>query len=148
MVPAAEWAFWMDETQDHHGARKSKVQLGEFERVFGSIANKVTSFEPGKEVAPGITSIAAYGHTPGHSAFAIASGNQSMMTVVDATNNAYLFVRNPEWQAAFDTDGPTGSGDPQAHPRPRRRRQNAGLRVSLAIPGCRLHQQGRLGLPA
>ena len=28
-----------------------------------------------------------------------------MMTVVDATNNAYLFVRNPEWQAAFDTDG-------------------------------------------
>jgi glyoxylase-like metal-dependent hydrolase (beta-lactamase superfamily II) len=73
--------------------------------VFGSIANKVTRFEPGKEVAPGITSIAAYGHTPGHTAFAIASGNQSIMTVVDVTNNAYLFVRHPEWQVAFDTDG-------------------------------------------
>ena len=29
-----------------------------------------------------------------------------MMTVVDATNNAYLFVRNPEWQVSFDMDGP------------------------------------------
>jgi hypothetical protein len=28
-----------------------------------------------------------------------------MMTIVDATNNAYLFVRNPEWQVSFDMDG-------------------------------------------
>ena len=44
-------------------------------------------FEPGDEVAPGITSIPAYGHTPGHTAFAIASGNQSMLVLSDTVNN-------------------------------------------------------------
>jgi len=105
MVPAPEWALWMDETKLTTVPENQKGNFANSRRVFGSIANKVTRFDPGKEVAPGITSIAAYGHTPGHTAFAIASGNQSMMTIVDATNNAYMFVRNPEWQVSFDTDG-------------------------------------------
>ena len=62
-------------------------------------------FDPGREVAPSITSIAAYGHTPGHVAFAIASGSASMLALSDTTNNPWLFVRNPQWQGAFDTDG-------------------------------------------
>ncbi len=105
LVPAVEWTLWMDDSKATTVPENQRGNFGNSKRVFGSIANKVTPFEPGKEVAPGITSIAAPGHTPGHTAFAIASGNQSMMTVVDATNNAYLFVRNPEWQFAFDTDG-------------------------------------------
>ena len=105
MVPAPEWAFWMDDAKMAAAPEGLKGNFANCRRVFGSIAGKVARYDPGKEVAPGITSIAAYGHTPGHTAFAIASGNQSMMTVVDVTNNAYLFVRHPEWQVAFDTDG-------------------------------------------
>ena len=74
-------------------------------RVFGSIAKDVRRYEPGQEVAPGIASIAAYGHTPGHTAFAVASGNQSMLVLSDTTNHPWLFARNPEWQPAFDIDG-------------------------------------------
>jgi glyoxylase-like metal-dependent hydrolase (beta-lactamase superfamily II) len=105
MVPAPEWAFWMDDAKMAQAPEAMKGAFANCRRVFGSIASKVTRYDPGKEVVPGITSIAAYGHTPGHTAFAIASGNQSMMTVVDVTNNAYLFVRNPEWQVSFDVDG-------------------------------------------
>jgi glyoxylase-like metal-dependent hydrolase (beta-lactamase superfamily II) len=105
MVPAPEWAFWMDDAKMNAAPQAMKGAFANARRVFGSIAGKVARYDPGKEVAPGITSIAAYGHTPGHTAFAIASGNQSMMTVVDTTNNAYLFVRHPEWQVSFDVDG-------------------------------------------
>ena len=63
-------------------------------------------FEPGGEPTPGITSIAAYGHTPGHTAFAVASGNQSLLVLSDTTNNPWLFVRHPEWQPVIDVDGP------------------------------------------
>jgi glyoxylase-like metal-dependent hydrolase (beta-lactamase superfamily II) len=104
-VPAPEWAFLMDDGKMSTAPDGLKGNFANTRRVFASIAKDVKQFEPGKEVAPGITSIAAYGHTPGHCAFAIASGNQSMMTIVDATNIAYLFVRNPEWQAVFDMDG-------------------------------------------
>ncbi len=104
-VPAPEWAYWMDDGKMSAASDDLKGYFANVRRVFGSIGKDVQQFEPGKEVAPGITSIAAPGHTPGHVAFAIASGNQSMMTTVDATNNPYLFVRNPEWQPVFDMDG-------------------------------------------
>jgi glyoxylase-like metal-dependent hydrolase (beta-lactamase superfamily II) len=105
-VPASEWAHWMDDAKMTATPEAARGNFNNSRRVFGSIAKDVTRFEAGKEVEPGITSIAAPGHTPGHTAFAISSGNQTMITIVDATNNAYLFVRNPEWQFSFDMDGP------------------------------------------
>jgi glyoxylase-like metal-dependent hydrolase (beta-lactamase superfamily II) len=105
MVPAAEWAFWMDDGKMSTAPEGLKGNFNNVRRVFGSVAKDVKQFEPDKEVTPGITSIAAYGHTPGHSAFAIASGNQSMLHTVDTTYNPFLFVRNPDWQPMFDMDG-------------------------------------------
>jgi glyoxylase-like metal-dependent hydrolase (beta-lactamase superfamily II) len=106
MVPAPEWAYWMDDARMNAAPEAGRGNFNNSRRIFGSIPNNVTRFEWGKEVTPGITSIAAPGHTPGHTAFAISSGSQTMMTVVDSTNNAYLFVTNPEWQVSFDMDGP------------------------------------------
>jgi glyoxylase-like metal-dependent hydrolase (beta-lactamase superfamily II) len=105
-VPAAEWAYWMDDANMAKAPEAARPAWLNVRRIFGDIAAKVEKFEPSKEVAPGITSIAAPGHTPGHTVFAVASGNQSMLVLGDTTNNPLLFVRNPDWQAAFDTDGP------------------------------------------
>ena len=74
-------------------------------RIFADIAGEVKRFEPGGEVVPGIASIAAFGHTPGHTVFAVASGNQSVLVLGDTTNHPWLFARNPEWQGVFDIDG-------------------------------------------
>ena len=104
-VPEAEWAFWMD---DGNMTRAPEAAQGAFKnarRIFGDIAGKVQRFTPGKDVEAGIASIAAPGHTPGHTAFSIANGDKSMLYVADATNNPWLFVRNPQWQAVFDADG-------------------------------------------
>jgi glyoxylase-like metal-dependent hydrolase (beta-lactamase superfamily II) len=106
MVPAPEWDHWMDEGKVASTPEFLRGNFKNSQRVFGSIAKDVKRYEPGKEITTGITSIAAYGHTPGHCAFAIASGGSSMMTIVDAVNNAYVFLRNPDWQFSFDIDGP------------------------------------------
>ena len=91
-------------------------------RIFKDIAKEVRRFKPGDEVAPGIVSIPAYGHTPGHTAFAIHSGNQSMLAMSDTARDPYLFVRHPEWQPIFDMDGPLAVADAHARcstaPRP------------------------------
>ena len=60
---------------------------------------------PARRSKPASSSIAAPGHTPGHTAYAINSGDKSMLYLADTTNNPWLFVRNPQWQAAFDMDG-------------------------------------------
>ena len=49
--------------------------------------------------------VAAPGHTPGHTAFALQSGAGRMMVMSDTTNHPALFVRNPDWMAIFDMDG-------------------------------------------
>ena len=75
-------------------------------RIFRDITKEVHRFKPGAEVAPGIVSIPAYGHTPGHTAFSVHSGKQSLLVMSDTVRNPYLFVRHPEWQPIFDMDGP------------------------------------------
>lgn len=105
-VPAAEWAFWMDDAKMSAAPEAMKGAFAGVRRVFGPIAKDVRQFEAGKEVLPGVTAVAAYGHTPGHTAFAIASGSGKLMVVSDITNHPALFVRNPDWSAVFDMDGP------------------------------------------
>jgi glyoxylase-like metal-dependent hydrolase (beta-lactamase superfamily II) len=105
LVPAPEWAFWMDDGKMSTAPEGLKGNFLNVRRVFGNIAKDVRRYEPGQDVAPGIATIAAYGHTPGHTAFAVASGSQSMLVLSDTTNHPWLFARNPEWQAIFDMDG-------------------------------------------
>lgn len=104
-VPSPEWAWWMDDSNMNKQPEAARPAWMNARRVFKGIEDKVVKFEPGKEQVPGITSMHTPGHTPGHTSYIVASGNQSMMVLGDLTNNPYLFVRNPDWQAAFDTDG-------------------------------------------
>lgn len=106
MVPAAEWAFWMDDAKMNAAPEGMKGAFAGVRRVFGPVAKDVKQFEPGKEILPGLTPIAAPGHTPGHTVFALASGNDRMMIMSDTTNHPALFVRNPDWSPVFDMDGP------------------------------------------
>lgn len=106
LVPEPEWTFWMDDAQMSAAPERIKVYFRNARRIFGDMAQEVRQFKPGVEVAPGITSIPAYGHTPGHTAFAVASGRQSMLVMSDTVRNPYLFARHPEWQPLFDMDGP------------------------------------------
>lgn len=106
MVPAAEWAFWTDESKVSAAPDAMKGAFAAVKRVFGPVAKDVKQFEPGKEILPGVTAVAAPGHTPGHTVFAVNSGSGKLMIMSDTTNHPALFVRNPDWSAVFDMDGP------------------------------------------
>src|ERR1700681_1764770 len=106
MVPAKDWDFWMSE-ENAAKAQSSDMMKNYFanvKKVYAGIESKVTRYDWGKEVAPGITSIAAPGHTPGHTAFAIASGNSKILIQSDVTNIPELFLRNPDWHVVYDVD--------------------------------------------
>jgi glyoxylase-like metal-dependent hydrolase (beta-lactamase superfamily II) len=105
LVPEGEWAFWMDEGQASRAPEAMKGGFKAARRVFGPNAKQVRRFAADADVLPGVTAVPAPGHTPGHSAFRIASGNQAMLLLSDTTNHPALFVRNPTWQAVFDMDG-------------------------------------------
>ena len=108
MVPAAEWRFWSDDANMSKAPAGSPLE-GNFKnirRVFGALGNKVTQYEPGREIVTGINSVAAYGHTPGHTTHVVSSGTAKVLVQADLTAAiGLLFVRNPGWHAVFDMNG-------------------------------------------
>ncbi len=105
LVPEPEWAWW---TTEANQTRSPEMQRGNFANVtrrFAPYQGAVTPFRPGAEVIPGITSIAAPGHTPGHTIFRVADGDAQMMFLADLTNRPEIMMANPDWQIVFDFDG-------------------------------------------
>ncbi len=105
MVPEAEWAYWMDDANMNAAPAADKLTFHNQRRIFSDIAKNVTHYRPGAEVAPGIETMPAPGHTPGHTVFAIHSGEQSLMVLSDTAQHPAIFARHPDWVAAFDVDG-------------------------------------------
>jgi len=105
LVPSTEWKYFMDDGEmNKQTTPRMKEVFGNARRVFDALGRKVTPYEPGKEVAPGITAVATYGHTPGHNSYVVSSGNSKVYVQADVTNHPALFARNPGWHAFFDQD--------------------------------------------
>ena len=106
LVPAVEWKYFMDDGE--MGKQTSERMKGVFanaRRVFDAgLKKKVTPYEWGKDVAPGIATVATAGHTPGHTSYVISSGSGKVFVQSDVTNIPYLFAANPGWHAFFDQD--------------------------------------------
>jgi len=104
-VPAPEHAFWMDDTRMEAAPPAMKGAFQAVRRALGGLpADRLKLFQPGAELAPGITSSAAFGHTPGMSVFTVRSEGQSFMYVADVVNVPSLFARSPDWAITFDMD--------------------------------------------
>src|SRR5215510_7089569 len=84
-VPAKEWAWWTDESNTTRSPQGQQATFANTKRIFDKVADKVTQYEWGKEVAPGITALDTNGHTPGHTSFQIASGSGTAIYQADVT---------------------------------------------------------------
>ncbi len=93
-ISANEWA-----------AMKADPMVG---AIVASITPKVVEFQPGAEIIPGtVTAVDIKGHTPGHSAYTITSGDQSLLYIGDTAHHHVVSVQHPDWTIAFDGDAPT-----------------------------------------
>ena len=92
---------------DGNLASAPEGRRGNFElvrKIFADTDDRRSAFGWDEEVLPGITSVDARGHTPGHTAFTVASGEDSILLLGDTTNHPALFVRHPDWAVRFDMD--------------------------------------------
>jgi len=105
LVPAAEWKYFTDEGEMSRApAGRMQDIFKNVKRVFDALGRKVTPYEAGKEVAPGILAVATHGHSAGHTSHIISSGSGKVFVQADVTHVPALFVRNPGWHAGFDQD--------------------------------------------
>lgn len=103
-VPEREWAFWNDAGEESRVAEGRRPNFALVKQRFAPYAAKLERFAPGAQVAPGVTAIATTGHSPGHTSFLVADGNQQLIVIGDAVTTPGLFLANPEWYPVFDMD--------------------------------------------
>lgn len=102
-VPQPEYAFWMDEKRRQATPEAARGGFNAVHRVLhGYPANRLKQFTPGADIAPGIQTIAAFGHSPGHTAISVHSRGERFTFVADTAHLPVLFVQNPDWQVMFD----------------------------------------------
>jgi glyoxylase-like metal-dependent hydrolase (beta-lactamase superfamily II) len=65
--------------------------------------NRTRLFKGG-EVFPGVTAVPSHGHTPGHTAYLVASGDDQLMIWGDTVHVPEVQTAIPEAGMAFDTD--------------------------------------------
>jgi glyoxylase-like metal-dependent hydrolase (beta-lactamase superfamily II) len=98
---AAEFDFWK-KGENVREARKFNREL--FVTICGPLANRSTFIKPGDTVAPGITAIEAFGHSPGLLTFHIESEGKRLLIAADAFTQYVMSVQRPDWYFEMDDD--------------------------------------------
>ena len=100
-MSAEEWAYMQsNETQA---------------AIVSAIGDKVETFAADSELVPGIvTAVQVAGHTPGHSAYRITSGDETLLYVGDSMHHFVISVGHPGWKINFDTDEPLARASREA----------------------------------
>jgi len=96
-MSANEWRFMKSEAD----ARDIAV----------AVRGQVRTFDPGEEVVPGIQAKAAYGHTPGHVMYEIASGEEQLLDMGDVAHSSIVSLGRPDWGIAWDQARDEGTAE-------------------------------------
>lgn len=103
-----EWAFWTADDIEAKlvaagvpdGLRSALLPAAKAN--LAAIKDKVTLIKAGADVVPGVSTIATHGHTPGHIAFRVSSGNADLINIVDVVHNYVTGLAHPEWTPLVD----------------------------------------------
>ncbi|RXT52484.1 hydrolase [Bosea sp. Tri-44] len=106
-APKADWDFFVRNDPD-----LSYMPVPEdFRRRFGAaikrsvepVASDIELYEAGTEIVPGLTTIAAAGHTPGMVSFLVHSGADQLLLTADLAYHPIINIDRP-WRPGPDRD--------------------------------------------
>jgi glyoxylase-like metal-dependent hydrolase (beta-lactamase superfamily II) len=106
VIGGIDYDFWAPEGK-HTGELEKLASL--FRANVVPVAGKTRMVKPGEEVVPGIRSLEAHGHTPGHLAYHLESGGKRMLFWGDCAHHQVASLARPDWHCSFDVDKEQGA---------------------------------------
>lgn len=85
-----------------------------FDTKVKPLNDKMTLLDDGGSVAPGITALQAFGHSPGHMAYMLESSGKRLAITADTANHYVWSLANPDWEVRFDADKPAAAATRRA----------------------------------
>ena len=108
LISKTEWDFWIDPTTVEKMNEARKTFAVGAKRNLEGIEDKITRFNFGEEILPGVQALDTHGHTPGHTSFEIRSASESVIVTGDAITNHAVSFEKPGWRSGSDQDGDQG----------------------------------------
>jgi glyoxylase-like metal-dependent hydrolase (beta-lactamase superfamily II) len=106
LIARAEWDFWSGNPDLAPLPLPAEIKhfLIDFARSnLLPLRDQIELFDGDVEILPGICTLAAPGHTPGHTALSITSAGEQLLYLVDTVLHP-IHIEHPQWVAAFDFD--------------------------------------------
>ena len=99
-IPQPEYDYWMSDKASNATSARNVIEV---------YKDKLQLFEPGtfeksNELIKGIRSIAAYGHTPGHTCYLLDSDGSNLFIWGDLTHAMAIQMPYPEVAVTYDVD--------------------------------------------
>ena len=131
-----EYRHWYDDAAMARGTDREKTLFFKAGREQVEPYRKQWKlFNRETEVFPGVTAIPAMGHTPGHTAYLVQSGNERLLIWGDTVHIPEVQVPRPEVTMTVDTDHPAAAAS-------RRRIFDMCVSERLLVTGMHMHFPG------
>lgn len=98
----ADFKFWTDEAKLKDEKIKSFIEHARKNLL--PYRDRIKFVKDGDAVVPGVTAIAAPGHTVGHMVYMIESDGKQACFIGDLTHHQVLLIEKPRLEFAYDTD--------------------------------------------
>ena len=96
-----DWEFWTMPVERAHGDPMLEFMVPFAHEHLLPLQDRIDLLDHETEIVPGVQAIAAPGHTPGHLALAIESGDHHLLHLADAVCHP-IHVEHPEWFMSVD----------------------------------------------
>lgn len=129
-LPRRDWEFLRANAANDENIRGSLDTLTPADE-----AGVLELYDGDAEIVPGLAGVPAYGHTPGHHALLLGSGETPLMIMGDTANHPLVALSRPDWAFGFDADAAQAT---ETRRRLYGRAADEGLRVfayHFAFPG-------------
>jgi glyoxylase-like metal-dependent hydrolase (beta-lactamase superfamily II) len=100
-----EVAHWHDDAAMARGTERQRYYFQTARDQLKPCRSQLSTFAGETEVFPGVTTVPIPGHTPGHTAYRIASGSEQVLIWGDIVHVPEVQIPFPDVGMAFDTDG-------------------------------------------
>jgi len=104
LIGQADFDYWTDDAKVPASVPARANFVRQAQRNLLPVRDRITFYRDGQEMLPGITALAAPGHTVSHSIFMINSGRDQLCYIGDLAHHPVLLLERPRTQFAFDTD--------------------------------------------
>jgi len=100
-ISEQDFNYWTDERNIGVAAKEF---IAHARKNLLPVRDRLVFYKDGQEFLPGITALAAPGHTFGHHMFMIQSGGKSLAFLGDLTHHQVLLLEKPRMEFSYDSD--------------------------------------------